>query len=83
MGKAGQQPLDCVGTPQELTASLNRAYELGGDITNSYLMKLAKEQGIIGNTSDLVEPLLTLSTEQAFPQTISNVLQAKIAEELS
>jgi hypothetical protein len=83
LGKTGQQPLDCVGTPEELTASLNRAYELGGDITNSYLMKLAKEQGIIGNNSDSIKPLLTLSTEQAFPQTISNVLQVKIAEELS
>ena len=83
LGKAGQQPLDCVGTPEELTASLNRAYELGGDIINSYLMKLAKEQGIIGNNSYLIDPLLTPSTEQAFPQALSDKLQAKIVEELS
>lgn len=46
IGIEGHQPLDCVGTEEELLASLNRAYEQG-KFKDSSLVKAAIERGAI------------------------------------
>lgn len=81
VGVEGEQPLDCVGTPQELRASIAQAHSRGY-LLNSYLMKLAVERGII--TADpnapTIEQLLRPSPEDGYPPALSHQLQTKITE---
>jgi len=81
VGVEGEQPLDCVGTPEELRVSIAEAHNRG-ILKDSYLMKLAIEKGVI--TADpnapQIEKLLRPNTENAFPAAIAQTLQTKITE---
>lgn len=82
MGIEGEQPLDCVGTPQELRASLSQAYNRG-ILLKSHLMKLAISSGIIfadHPSTPNVEQLLRQNTEHAFPPALIQKLQTRITE---
>lgn len=84
-GIDGDQPLDCVGTPQELRASLGEAYRKG-TCKDSILMVTGLHYDIISKDKVLepsVEHFLKISEEQAFAPAIAQNLQNKIKEVLS
>lgn len=80
LGRQGEQPLDCVGTTDELVLSLNLAAEQN-KFANSCLMRLAAEQGIImeSNWQDALGHMLQLQPDEALPAelkpTIEHILQ--------
>ncbi len=64
----GHQPLDCVGTAEELLISLNLAVKQGKFI-NSFLALKAKERGVLtdDNWENKLSEHLTLSPQHAIP----------------
>lgn len=85
LGLQGEAPLDCVGTPEELRASLNQAL-LRGVFSDSLLMKVAIKNGAAASDrviAPTVESFLHLASEQAFPQKLQQPLLTKITEDLS
>ena len=85
LGVQGDQPLDCVGTPDELRSSLQQAYSM--DIfKNSALMKVAESLDVVNegyNPQKPIQKLLMLSGEHVFPETISELLLQQIQKDLS
>lgn len=83
-GRQGEQPLDCVGTIDELVLSLNLATEQN-KFTSSRLMKLAVEQGIImeSDWQNALAPMLELKGEQALPLELKQQIESKLREELA
>ncbi len=83
-GQVGEPPLDCVGTVEELVVSLNMAYNQH-KFTNSHLVQLALERGVIDAENDwdlqLVN-LLTLQSEQALPANLTSTITEKIQRDL-
>lgn len=79
VGVEGEPPLDCVGTVEELALSVNLLAQ-ANRYTDTTLMKLAHERGVITDASwqDELQDLLRLSPEQALPE----VLQATITRYL-
>jgi hypothetical protein len=75
MGENGQVVLDCVGTPEELRASLLRAKERGIFI-DSVLMKYAEEKNLLENTTTY-ETLCVLESD-VFPESIAKKLRQAI-----
>jgi hypothetical protein len=81
-GISGDQPLDCVGTPEELRASLGEAYRKG-TFKDSILMLTGLHYDIIAKDHVLepsAEKFLKVSSEQSFPPSISDALVSKITE---
>jgi len=78
-GTLGNPPLDCVGTVEELVLSLNLAAQQG-KFANSVLMKLAAEQGVIGDKDWQTEldAMLALQSEQALPEALKNTITAAL-----
>lgn len=84
VGIEGEPPLDCVGTPQELRASLGQAFKHGSCI-DSALMAVAEKYEIVAKDRTIaptVDDLLKLSNEQAFAPELAERLLAKINEEV-
>jgi hypothetical protein len=82
IGLKGNQPLDCVGTIQELRMSLNQAYSRGV-LQDSKLMQLAFNDGVIDNNSASIKQSLLPSAENAFPSDLAQILQTNLAKELT
>lgn len=83
-GQEGEPPLDCVGTPAELTLSLNLAY-MQDKFRTSALMQLAQRRGIIDTSRDwdaALIPMLALQQEQALPTDLKKLIEPKLNEEL-
>ncbi len=81
-GISGDQPLDCVGTPEELRASLGEAYRKG-IFTDAILMLTGLHYDIIAKDRVLepsAQKFLKLSNEHSFPPNISDALMSKITE---
>jgi hypothetical protein len=76
-GVEGEPPLDCVGTVEELILSLNLLAQQGR-YTDTLLMKLAKERGVVNddNWQAKLQSLLSLQVDQALPPT----LRAQVAK---
>ncbi len=84
-GIEGDQPLDCVGTPSELRASLGQAYQ-NGTCKDSILMLTGLHCDIIDKDKLLqptVEHFLKTSAEQAFAPSLAAKLQKQISEVLA
>ncbi len=85
IGIEGELPLDCVGTPEELRASLGQAYKHGTCI-DSVLMGVAEKYEIVANDrtiAPIAEKFLGVADEQAFPDALAHALTIKIKEALS
>ncbi len=84
IGVEGEQPLDCVGTVDELVLSLNLACQQGKFATSN-LMKLAQEKGVIVDKdwAPILQTMLALQPESALPRTLNEPLQTLYAEELA
>ena len=81
-GLKGEVPLDCVGTPEELCASLRQAYD-NGTCIDSVLMRVAKNYEIVGtNDPDLstTDTFLNISEQASFPLSLERLLNVKIKE---
>jgi hypothetical protein len=80
-GVAGEPPLDCVGTVEELTLSMN-LLAAAGRYTDTILMKLAHERGIIReqNWEQELQTLLALQTEEALPPALHNKIHEYLAK---
>jgi hypothetical protein len=67
-GVEGHPPLDCVGTPEELTLSINMLAR-DGRYNDTALMQLAHERGIIheADWGKLLQRLLQLQTDEVLP----------------
>jgi len=78
------QPLDCVGTVDELQVSLNLIYQQSKFI-DSPLMQLAIRHNLIDGRDykSLLKDLLELSEESAIPATINTRLTKLLTEKLS
>jgi len=81
VGVEGDQPLDCVGTVDELKASLNSCFKQNL-FTDSVLMKKAVEKGIVGEAMPNTDNLLALEDENAMPESLSSVLLPIMEKEL-
>lgn len=83
-GIDGDQPLDCVGTPGELRASLGQAYAKG--VFNDAILMLTGLHYDIIAKDRLLEPsvvtFLKLGTEHAFPPALAEKLTEKLQKEL-
>lgn len=85
MGLEGELPLDCVGTPEELRASLSQTYQQG-KFKDVVLIKTAEKYKIVETDKSIApdtEKFLALSNEQSFPEALSQKLLAKIKEALA
>lgn len=83
LGVDGEQPLDCVGTVDELRLSLSLTYAKGV-CTDTALMRLAVDRGIVtpaDHSSELAEAL-ALAAEQAIPSELVPQLLAAMEQQL-
>lgn len=83
-GKLGEPPLDCVGTTEELVASLNVAAGQG-KFADSALVEVARAQGVIKQADWVaqLERLAALQPEQALPDGLRQAVEAELIQELS
>ncbi|HSX05395.1 MAG TPA: hypothetical protein VLF69_02930 [Candidatus Saccharimonadales bacterium] len=74
-GTEGEQPLDCVGTVEELTLSVNRLAETGR-YSNTVLMKLAVERGLVHDDDwrQIRNKLLALQPDEALPPELHDAI---------
>ena len=83
-GAEGEPPLDCVGTTEELALSVNLLAQ-ANRYTDTVLMKLARERGVIRDADwrQTSRKLLRLTPDEALPtdlrEAITNYLQEKLA----
>lgn len=84
IGVEGEQPLDCVGTVDELTLSLNLLTKQG-KFSDSHLMKLAVDRNVIKDSDwdRQLKTMLELSGDQALPAELKGQIEQKLAEELA
>jgi hypothetical protein len=82
-GVEGEQPLDCVGTVQELTLSVNLLAQ-AGRYTDTVLMRLAVERGLVrdGDWQSELTQLLQLEPDQALPERLHSNIQHNLQERL-
>jgi hypothetical protein len=83
-GIEGEPPLDCVGTVEELTLSLNLLAQ-AGRYQETILMKLAHERGIIreANWEQTLGELLQLRTDEALPAELKPKITTYLQERLA
>ncbi len=67
LGEKGDQPLDCVGTIDELRSSLQRTVN-DGKFANSLLVNLAISKGLLNENVKPIDSFLILEPEDATPQ---------------
>lgn len=84
LGVAGDPPLDCVGTPEELRLSIELALKNGLQ-KEDYLMRLTQEKGIINEaaTDQELKESLRLNENHAIPIVIADKLTNYFEKELS
>ncbi len=73
VGKKDHPPLDCVGTVDELKASLNSTIQQGKFI-DSHLVKMVLEDEFVSPDKPTVEKFLDLESEEAFPPSLREKL---------
>lgn len=83
-GQQGEPPLDCVGTVDELVLSLNLAAQQN-KFSNSHLMKVANERGIIHDNDwqTAQAAMLQLQTENALPEDLRHAIEGRLREGLA
>lgn len=83
LGVESHKPLDCVGTIEEITASLNTAVQQG-KFTDSPLVAVARERGAVrdGEWQEILESMLEISDQHQLPQNISDQLMNEMANRL-
>lgn len=79
LGHGEKAVLDCVGTPEELVASLSQMVSYGR-YSDKALMKFAVDEGYLKNATELRK--LTELSNNAFPSEISNKLLHTIEKKL-
>lgn len=84
LGKIGHPPLDCIGTVEELTLSINLTSQQD-KFTKSYLMDVAREKDIIKYTdyTPELDRMLRIQTERAVPRIVDTVLVNILKEKLT
>jgi hypothetical protein len=73
IGKKDHPPLDCVGTVDELKASLNSVLQQGRFL-DAYLSTLVQSDDFIGPDKPIVGKFLDFETEEALPRTLRDTL---------
>jgi hypothetical protein len=83
-GTEGHPPLDCVGTPEELTLSANLLAR-DGRYSGKELMKLARERGIVreADWDKVLQKLLQLQTDDAVPAGLRGSITDRLREQLA
>jgi len=83
-GVEGEPPLDCVGTVDELTLSVNLLAQ-ADRYSDTVLMKLAVERGIVHDDSwdDLLQVLLELQHDAALPARLHDKITAYLQEHIA
>ncbi|HUB94037.1 MAG TPA: hypothetical protein VMB52_06050 [Verrucomicrobiae bacterium] len=83
-GVEGHPPLDCVGTPEELTVSINMLAR-DGRYHDTALMKLAAERAVIHDADWDAElhKLLKLQPDEAVPEELQNSIKTQLQERVS
>jgi len=83
LGIEGEQPLDCVGTTDELVLSLNLLAQQG-KFTNSHLLKRARERRVISDKDwqSALDKLLELQPEHVIPAELAQSFHALFTEAL-
>lgn len=84
LGVEGEQPLDCVGTVEELTLSVNLLAQ-AGRYSNTLLMKLAHERGVVreADWQQTLHELLKLQPDEALPALLHDKIHAYLAEQVA
>ncbi len=83
-GAEGEPPLDCVGTPDELTLSINLLAR-AGRYADTRLMQLAVERGIVreDDWQQQLANLLRLQPDEALPAELRERIQTYLQERLA
>jgi hypothetical protein len=84
VGVEGEQPLDCVGTVEELVLSLNLLAQ-ANRYQDTYLMQLASKHGVVhdGDWQRSLRKLLELQTDQALPASLQQSIQTYLKERMA
>jgi UDP-N-acetyl-alpha-D-muramoyl-L-alanyl-L-glutamate epimerase len=83
VGAGGEPPLDCVGTVEELTLSVNLLAQ-ADRYTDTVLMKLARERGVIreADWQQTLRSLLQLQSDEALPANLRERITTYFKEHL-
>lgn len=83
-GVEGHPPLDCVGTPEELTLSVNLLAQ-AGRYNDKTLMDLARVRGVIhdGDWDSKLNALLQIQPDEALPPELRDNITRYLQEQLA
>jgi hypothetical protein len=83
-GVEGEQPLDCVGTVQELVLSVNLLAQ-AGRFADTLLMRVAVERGLVhdGDWQHELTQLLQIQADQALPERLRGDILQNLQERLT